>query len=485
MTMSDGLQTADHLAELSARERLVAARFADGMTYREIGEALFIAPSTVRTHLNTIYRKLGVSSKVGLARIVSEQQPDKATDPSHPRQAREGAPLVAVLPFDDLSVDGNWAGLADGLTSDIISNLARYAHIAVAARQTTLLYRRGRGDLRSIGSELNADYLLEGSLQASGGQVRIWIQLVDVASGASLWASKYDQPAGDLFAIQDTVTDSVVNALGGCYGKFIQLRRDLARRRPAAARTAYDCYMLGIELLDADTHECIEQAIALLSEATAIDPGFARAWTRLGFGHHSLAYNAYVPTPSLSLQRCISCIEMALSLDPEDIAVRQTVGCLRAWRGDLKGVKEENARALASAPNDSMTLVLVAERQVLCAGDPQEACDLVERAIGLNPDFAPPWYFATLGHALLVAGRHAESVEAQRRGGVDGIPSSMMFHAMACAMAGDDAEAAEYARRLAKEFPAFTVSGFVETYPVVNPRALAVMREAARRAGLA
>ena len=281
-----------------------------------------------------------------------------------------------------------WERLADGISADVINGLARYSHMAVTARQTTLSLKGRRGDLRSIGRELNADYVLEGSLQASEGQVRIWVQLIDVANGASLWATRYDQPADNLFAIQDAVTHNVVNVLGGCYGKFIQVRRDAARRKPQASLGAYDLYLLGVDQLDIDTRAATAEAIRLLSKAVEIDPSFARAWSRLGFAYHSEAYNAYGADASELLRRCISCTERAMSLDPDDVLVRQPAGCLRAWRGDLKGAEEENSRALASAPNDGMTLALVAECRSMGAGDPHEGCKLIERAIDLNPNAA-------------------------------------------------------------------------------------------------
>ncbi|MER9631163.1 LuxR C-terminal-related transcriptional regulator [Mesorhizobium sp. M0296] len=126
------------LTGLSDRERVVAAKFAEGMTYREIGETLFIAPTTVRTHLSVVYRKLGVSSKVALASLLSSESRQESG------QARfeglspggSGPPVIAVLPFENLSSDERWGRLADGLSADIIVDLARYSALAVIARQT-------------------------------------------------------------------------------------------------------------------------------------------------------------------------------------------------------------------------------------------------------------------------------------------------------------------------------------------------------------
>lgn len=473
------------LAELSARERMVAIRFADGMTYREIGQALFIAPATVRAHLSSIYQKLGVGSKIALARVLAGQPLEKTIEinPSQPIQARDGAPLVAILPFDTLTPNERWEHLADGISANIITALARYSHISVTARQTTLSFKGRRDDARSIGRELNADYVLEGSLQASKKQVRIWVQLTDTESGGSLWAARYDEPVDNHFTIQDSVTSKVVSVLGGCYGKFMQVRRDAARRKPQSSVGAYDCYLLGVEQLDLDTRSSTEQAVRLLSKAVSLDPSFSRAWSRLGFAYHSEAYNAYGADPSASLRRSISCAEKALFLDPDDMLVRQAWGCQLALKGDLKRADEENSRALASAPTDSMTLALVAECRVLVSGNPHEGCELIKRAISLNPNTAPRWYFDVLGGAHFVTGGYQESVEAYCRG-IDATPSALMFRAMAYAMADDSGHAAQFGAILSSEFPDFTVEGFVHNYPVTNPPALAAVWEGARRAGL-
>jgi len=134
------------LTGLSDREQVVAARFAEGMTYREIGEALFIAPTTVRTHLSAIYRKLGVRSKVALAALLADyggQGTGPARADGFPTD-ESGPPVIAVIPFDNLSGDEYWTRLADGLSADIMVDLARYRDLAVIARQTMISYKGRR-----------------------------------------------------------------------------------------------------------------------------------------------------------------------------------------------------------------------------------------------------------------------------------------------------------------------------------------------------
>ena len=190
-----------------------------------------------------------------------------------------------MIPFDNLSGDERWTRLADGLSADIIVDLARYRDLAVIARQTMLAYKGRRDDVRSIGRELNADYVIEGTLQADGQRVRICVQLVDAGTGVDLWTARYDRLAEDLFAMQDSVTENVINVLATCHGKLANLRRDAARRKPPASLQAYDCYLLGLEQKHLFTRASNKEAIRLLARAVELDPGLARAWTALALAH--------------------------------------------------------------------------------------------------------------------------------------------------------------------------------------------------------
>ncbi|TIW15977.1 MAG: adenylate cyclase, partial [Mesorhizobium sp.] len=129
---SSALSPGQPLPALSERERAVAERFAGGLTYREIGEALFIAPSTVRTHLAAIYEKLGVRSKVALAMHINAI----GTAPATPQAVSDASPVLAMFPIECLSADEHWRRFADGLSSDITIDLARYAALPVVAFHT-------------------------------------------------------------------------------------------------------------------------------------------------------------------------------------------------------------------------------------------------------------------------------------------------------------------------------------------------------------
>ena len=473
---------ANSCAELSIREHDVATKFVAGMTYREIGEALFIAPTTVRTHLSAIYQKLGVHNKMALASALVDQHAEaRAIDPTWTHE-RSGPPIIAVLPFDNLDTGERWSRLADGLTADLIVDLGRYPDLAVISRYT-MLALKGRDDPRSIGRDLRADYLIEGNLQAVADDgLRISVQLVDGRNGASLWSARYDKPAADLFAVQDAVIGNVVNVLAGCCGKLANLRRDIVRRKPPANMNAHDCHLLGVEQLNFYTRASTAEAIRLLSRAVELDPGLAGAWAELGFAYAVEGANAYGSDRARSLERFRNCATKALELDPGNTHARQCVGDFLAFAGDFEGAIAENTRALLAAPNDSDILALVGGSRALAAGDAGEGRALIERALSINA-LPPAWYYSMLGRVTFVTGSYREAIAAFKRAPQD-MPSTWMFLSMAHALLGEPDQSREAAALLSRLRPEFTSEDFLAGYPITNPPAIAAIRAGARCAGL-
>ena len=280
------------------------------------------------------------------------------------------------------------------------------------ARQTMLSYKGRRDDVRSIGRELNADYVIEGTLQADRQRVRICVQLVDAGTGVDLWTARYERSAEDLFAMLDSVTENVINVLATCHGKLANLRRDAARRKPPASLQAYDCYLLGLEQKHLFTRASNKEAIRLLARAVELDPGLARAWTALALAHAVDACNGFTNDVSASIESWSTCVKQALALDPADIHARICLADLRALQGDIDAAVEEHDRVLAAAPNDADSLALLAGSLALVSGNPKQGYELAKRAIRLNPH--TPWYFGMLGRCSLrpwpppgVAGRAA------------------------------------------------------------------------------
>lgn len=467
------------LDALSGRERVVAEKFASGMTYREIGKALFIAPTTVRTHLASIYEKLGVRTKIGLATYFS----------GIPRASQEALlplsdapPALAIFPIECLNSEERWRRFADSLSSDITIDLARYAGLPVIAFHTMKSLGSKPADFAADGKTLGVTYIVSGRLRADDQRVRLTIELADARNGVSLWRERYDRPVEDIFQLQDSLTESIINVFAGSYGTLATVGRNAVRRKPPASLRAYDCYLLGVEQHTTFSRAGNAAAIRLFLRALELDPTFANCWAELAYAYSIEACNGLGDDVLTSIENWRTAAENALRLDPTDSCAHACLGNLRACLGDLEGAESAHRRALEYGFNHAGILPLLAGSKALVVGDPAEAIPLIERAMRLNP-LAPPWYFGMQGRILFAAGRHRQAIAALRRSSPES-PDVLMFLALAHAATGEAGEAARFAARLKAEFPEFSVERFITAYPVTNPDAVLAIRDAARLARL-
>lgn len=467
--------------DLSDRQHMIALRFAQGLTYRQIAEELFIAPTTVRTHLSAIYRRLGVRTKAALAMRLAQQAGDSLAANEHALPQRSGPPIIAVIPFENLCTDERWSRAADALSADIMTDLARYRDLSVIAHQTILSWVQLHHDVKSIGRELNADYVIGGTLQAEDGDVRVSVQLIDATTGVALWAARYERTADELFEMQDGVVESVINVLAACHGELFNLRRNDVRRKQPDNLQAYDYYLLGVEAQDTFTRDSNVEAIRLHTRAVDLDPGFARAWAALGLAYAVNACNGFSEAPAIAFDQAKTCLKRSLMLDPGDSVARICLADLNAPQIGLKRSAEEHSAALAIAPHDADTIAMFAGSQTLISGDPHLGYEFALRAVRLNPLIG--WYHGMLGRSAFVLGMYDECLSAFQRTTADA-PTTLFFLAMAHAMLDEEAEAREIARRLQTHFNGFTARGFIDFYPVTNPPAIAAIRQGASRAGL-
>ena len=208
-----------------------------------------------------------------------------------PGEIAAGKPSVAVLPFDNYGGDEATAGrLADGITEDTITDLARFRSLDVIARNSTEAYKGKPVDVRQIGRDLRVGYVLEGSVQRQADRVRVTAQLIDVRSGAHVWSERWDRPTGDVFAVQSELAEAVADKIGGYYsGTLVGAGQEAAKRKRPRDLTAYDLYLLGMEAKHRGTKEAMEEGAALLRRSLAADPTLARAWTGLFWALYGLS----------------------------------------------------------------------------------------------------------------------------------------------------------------------------------------------------
>ena len=194
--------------QLSEREREVAEQYVEGRSYKEIARTLGISPATVRTHINGVYRKLEVTSRIELLhRLGSAPRPMSAPF------LLPDKPSLAVLPFANMSGDPEQEYFSNGISEDLTTDLSKISGLFVLARNSIFALKGEAIDVHELGSRLGVRYVVEGSVRKSGQRVRITAQLVDTATSGHLWAERYDRELTDIFAVQDEITAKIIGSL--------------------------------------------------------------------------------------------------------------------------------------------------------------------------------------------------------------------------------------------------------------------------------
>ncbi|MCA1406706.1 tetratricopeptide repeat protein [Ensifer sp. IC3342] len=344
-------------------------------------------------------RAISADLTYGLVRLVGGE----------PADAR---PTVAVLPFDNMSGEAGQAYFADGLTEDIIANLARNPELQVIARNSTFALRGQAEDIRRIGERLGAGYVVEGSARRAGDQLRVVAQLIDARSGAHLWSRTYDRRVEDVFALQTDLTAEIVSHL---VSYVRQSEVSNAAERPTENLQAYD---LVLKARDRYKHgskdaEALMAARALLHRALELDPGYAAARANLGMTYIvDFAQNLSGRATRTDVETGLSEARQAVRLDPNLAVGYQVLSFGLSVAGDYAGAMQAAQRAVELNPNDPDSLMALAKAQVRF-GSYDEAVRNAERARRLHP-MAPEYYTYVYGQALYAAGRLDEADQVLR-----------------------------------------------------------------------
>jgi len=325
-----------------------------------------------------------------------------------------GALSIAVLPFDNYSGDDATGRLADGITEDIITDLARFRGIEVIARNSTALYKGKPVDVRQVGKDLAVGYVLEGSIQRQSDRLRVTAQLIDTQSGSHVWSDRWDRPAQDVFAVQADVAEQVGAALGTPLGlgtlAVSELQR--TRRRPPANISAYEHYLLAAEAKSRRTPESIRNSMEHVERAIALDPGLARAYVLRGYLHF-FAFTNGTADLDTALQATEADFMQALALDPNDAEPHSALGFYYSQVGRFAESEAEIRASLAANPADSHVLGLAAST-LPYLGYPEEAVSYADKALRLDPNMAPA-NLTSLKDAYYFAQRFEDTVRVVAR----------------------------------------------------------------------
>jgi adenylate cyclase len=360
-------------------------------------------------------------------------------------------PSIAVLPFANNSGDPNQDYLGEGITEDIITQLARYKNLFVIARNSTLIYTDKPVDIRQVGRDLGVRYVLEGSVRRGGDTLRVTGQLIEAANGRHVWAQSYDRAAADLFAVQDEITQSIVGEL---LPHLRKAEAEAAFRRPTQDLRAYHLLRQGIEHHYVFTREHNLKARELFSRAAALSPGYADAYAYWAFAHYiDHVYALSGPPRDESLAEGLVLLGKAQRADPSCPVIYQALSQIYMAQGRFDEMLAAAEKALRLGPSDAENWIIYADA-LGTLGRYEEGIAAAERALRLNP-LAPPYYPGILAYQLYAAERYADAVRilAPSTECNPSQPSCTIFLALSLLHLGRVAEAKAALERTRQDFP--------------------------------
>lgn len=393
----------------------------------------------------------------GFAVWKTGQTPSAEVIDSSPAVRAPAEASIIVLPIDDLSGDASLGYFADGMTEDVITELARWRDIRVVARNSALKYKGKPVDVRDVAGEMGVRYVLEGSVRRSGDKIRISAQLIDGTTGHHVWAERFDEAGTDVLALQDRVTDRIVATLGGNQGVIREDEYHQAWSKADVDLDEYDYYLRGHDLFYRYTPKDNARAIAIWEEGLAKYPDSGLLKVKLGWGHHIAGRYAWVDDPQAALASAHRLVEEGLA-DPDLPAAGYRFGLwLRStsniyYKRDYEAAVRDAKTAVASFPYDTETLFWMS-RNAAMAGEIDLADEWIETA--LDRDVRPhPRYFGVVGRLRFAQGRYEEAIAAFMK--MRPNAERICYLAASHAALGDMAKARAYAKELLEKFPDMT-----------------------------
>jgi TolB-like protein/DNA-binding winged helix-turn-helix (wHTH) protein/Tfp pilus assembly protein PilF len=391
------------------------------------------------------------------------------------------APSILVLPFENLSEDTAQEQFADGITEDIITDLSGLSNLRVMGNNTSFSYKGRSVRPQEVGAELGVDFVLEGSIRRRGETIRINSQLVDARTGFQKWAERYDRDLAEVFAVQDEVTDAIVAALA--IGLDSRERTNLAHR-PTDNLEAYEYFREGQGLAGTSTRENNLLAQAAYRKAIQADPAYGRAYSALAY---TLAFNfrrGWNDAPMQTIDRALELARKAVELDSSTPQTYWSLGYVHMMRKEFELAEKAAARALDIAPNfaDGYGLLALIKNSL---GEAQTAVELVEKGMQLNPFYT--WdYPYNLGRAYYTLGQTEKAItalEAAKTRNPNVVPIRLHL-AASYVRAGRLGDAEWEVEEIRTISPDETLGNVARTHPTRDQKALAVLLDELREAGL-
>src|SRR5712691_5731761 len=423
---------------------------------------------------------------VGFIANVREQQAleANATAVVQPGLPLPDMPSIAVLPFQEMSGDPGQDYFADGVVDEIITALSRFRQLFVIARNSSFTYKGRSVDVKQVGRELGVRYVLEGSVRKAASRVRITAQLIDAIRGTHLWADRIDGTFGDIFDLQDQVTENVVGSLAP---KIEQAEIERTKHKPTDSLDAYDCYLRAMMYFHRWTGESISDAMRLFYRAIELDPGFASAHGLTAWCYVRRKLSGWMEDPAREMAELERLARRASELAGDDAVALFSAGwALVQTSSDAEAGAAMIDRALTVNPNIPAAW-LVGGWTKIYLGEPETAIGFFARAIRLNPlDPLIARMHTGIAAAQFLAGHYKEaafSAETALRQHPNDLPL-LRVAAASHALVEQMPDAKRNIARICHLNPALRLSGVAELAPCRRPEDVSRYVDGMRRAGL-
>jgi non-specific serine/threonine protein kinase len=316
---------------------------------------------------------------------------------------------IAVLPFVDMSPQGDQEYFCDGMTEELINRLSNIRDLRVPARTSAFMFKGKTEDIREIGSKLNVQTVLEGSVRKAGNELRITAQLINVADGYHLWSETFDRELEDVFAIQDEISSAIVNAL---QLKLTSQEKQRISEHPIDNVRAYECYLKAVRQISRFDEKSLDSAFVYLQTGIDIMGDNAELYSGMAFAYWQYA-NMGIGQEDY-LKRAEEYARKALALKPDLASALSMLGTLCLYEDYPKSLHNRFRyfeKALTADPNDTRNLSNLAFAYQ-SVGKPSEASAIVEKLERLDP--LNPWWHVVRGRGYQCDCQFGPALEQSR-----------------------------------------------------------------------
>jgi len=420
------------------------------------------SPAYIKTEHGKGYRF------IGKIEVVNEVSATSINRPSVDSIAKKSnVPIVFVLPYEVIMGGSEWHLFSYGLSADLVTDLARIADINVVPRAVSESVNRStQTDYREFKSSDMPVYVLDGSIQTKGTEIKIQSWLVDTSTGFIFWTDKFISTSGNLFDIQNTIVERIAMTIGGLDGEILRNEnKGIKRKRPSSLK-AYELYLAGYECEKKFDLANTIKGIKLIKQAIEMEPEFARAWTILGFLYNNAISLQIIDKTEIHgySTKANEAVIRAHELDPRDPIAIIELGAMHARNGNLDFARLHLERAKNLINNNIDGHVQLAKYTFFVLNQPKEAEILLDQYIRYTPN-PPSWYYLQKLRICYFSSDYEGALTAAKC-----IPKdidAMLYTILSYIQIGETKKALSAKLYLEKKYPQFDHSIVFEMTPIV------------------